>query len=212
MWHQTDELVTIQVNGEQITSTPSHPFYVYNIGWTEASDLRAGDKLCKVNGEYAVVEWIEHQILESPVTVYNFEVEDYHTYFVGTTSVLVHNKCDKLNKQVSVYKKYTGKDPTGHVHHGLPEEAELKEWFVKQGITDIDDGRYYFDIPPEKHIYKSGNGIHTNTNRAGKTWNASWKDFKKANPNATPEEIEAELDRLAELYEISQYRAVKAGG
>ena len=56
MWHQTNELVKIQVNGEQITSTPSHPFYVYNIGWTAASDLRAGDKLCKVNGEYVAVE------------------------------------------------------------------------------------------------------------------------------------------------------------
>ena len=31
--------------------------------------------------------------LSEPVTVYNFAVEDYHTYFVGENDVLVHNKC-----------------------------------------------------------------------------------------------------------------------
>lgn len=27
------------------------------------------------------------------IRVYNFEVEDFHTYFVSNTSVLVHNSC-----------------------------------------------------------------------------------------------------------------------
>ena len=32
-------------------------------------------------------------MLEEPVKVYNFEVEDFHTYYVGTdVSVLVHNQ------------------------------------------------------------------------------------------------------------------------
>ena len=31
--------------------------------------------------------------LEEPVAVYNFEVEDYHTYYVGDAEVLVHNTC-----------------------------------------------------------------------------------------------------------------------
>ena len=31
--------------------------------------------------------------LSEPVTVYNFAVEDYHTYFVGENEVLVHNSC-----------------------------------------------------------------------------------------------------------------------
>jgi len=45
------------------------------------------------NGEYVVVEFVQHEILETPVKVYNFEVEDFHTYFVGESSVLVHNTC-----------------------------------------------------------------------------------------------------------------------
>ena len=36
---------------------------------------------------------MQHEILEAPVAVYNFEVEGFHTYFVGETSVLVHNRC-----------------------------------------------------------------------------------------------------------------------
>lgn len=50
--------------------------------WTEAAHLRAGDILVLVNGDYVVVEKVQHEILEAPVTVYNFHVEDYHTYYV----------------------------------------------------------------------------------------------------------------------------------
>ena len=45
------------------------------------------------NGELVTVEWVQHEILESPIKVYNFEVEDFHTYFVGENRVLVHNMC-----------------------------------------------------------------------------------------------------------------------
>ena len=34
-------------------------------------------------------------MLEAPIKVYNFEVEDFHTYFVGDgDGVLVHNSCN----------------------------------------------------------------------------------------------------------------------
>ena len=83
----------VHINGEIISATPSHPFYVPKLGWTSAIKLRAGDILVLFNGEYVVVEAVQHEILESPVKVYNFEVEDFHTYFVGESSVLVHNMC-----------------------------------------------------------------------------------------------------------------------
>ncbi len=46
-----------------------------------------------LNGEYVVVEKVQHEILEAPITVYNFQVEDSHTYYVSGIGVLVHNKC-----------------------------------------------------------------------------------------------------------------------
>ena len=91
--NETDELIHVHINGETISATPNHPFYVDKLGWTLAKNLRAGDVLVLSNGEFVVVEWIQHEILENPIKVYNFEVEDFHTYFVGESSVLVHNMC-----------------------------------------------------------------------------------------------------------------------
>jgi len=98
-----------KVNGEEIVTTPSHPFYVPKFGWTLAINLRAGDILVLSNGEYVVVEAIQHEILESPIKVYNFEVQDFHTYFVGESSVLVHNMCAELDDNSG--RVFTSNDP-----------------------------------------------------------------------------------------------------
>lgn len=76
---ESSELVHITVNGEEITATPTHPFWVPQKGWTDAIDLRAGDRLQLLNGVYVIIEQVQHELLETPVTVYNFEVEDYIT-------------------------------------------------------------------------------------------------------------------------------------
>lgn len=78
---------------EEIVCTPTHPFYVPEKGWTAAIQLRAGDRLQMLNGEYVIIEEVQHEILESPIGTYNFEVEGFHTYHVGNLEVLVHNKC-----------------------------------------------------------------------------------------------------------------------
>lgn len=91
--NKTDELVHVYVNGEEIIATPEHPFYVPLKGWISAINLRAGDILVLQSGKYVIVELVQHEILESPVTVYNFEVAEFHTYYVGDSAVLVHNVC-----------------------------------------------------------------------------------------------------------------------
>jgi len=92
--NEATELVHVFVNNEEIICTNEHPFYSPVKGWTEACQLRAGDILVSLNGEYVIVEKVQHEILESPVKVYNFEVEDFHTYYVGNgDGVLVHNDC-----------------------------------------------------------------------------------------------------------------------
>ena len=91
--NETEELAHVFVDGEEIVCTPGHKFYAPERGWTSAIKLRAGDKLQLVNGEYVTVEKVQHELLEEPVKIYNFEVEDFHTYYVGTDcSVLVHNR------------------------------------------------------------------------------------------------------------------------
>ena len=107
--NQTYELVHVFVNGEEIVATPSHPFYSPVKGWTDAVRLRAGDILVLVNGEYVVVEKVQHEILESPVAVYNFQVADFHTYYVSGTGVLVHNSCTGMtNKEAAAAAKELG--------------------------------------------------------------------------------------------------------
>jgi hypothetical protein len=88
---ETDELVHIFVSGEEIVTTPEHPFWQPKKGWTNAIQLRAGDILVNLDGKLVVVAKIQHEILESPRAVYNFEVEDFHAYFVGDATILVHN-------------------------------------------------------------------------------------------------------------------------
>jgi hypothetical protein len=91
--NETTEWIHVTVNGETLTCTPEHLFYSPVKGWTSAVDLRAGDILVMLNGEYVVVEQVQHELLESSETTYNFEVEDYHTYYVGENPVLAHNSC-----------------------------------------------------------------------------------------------------------------------
>ena len=51
-----------------------------------------GDKLLLYSGEQVEVTEMEKKSLAKPIKVYNFEVEDWHTYFVSKGNVLVHNK------------------------------------------------------------------------------------------------------------------------
>lgn len=93
------ELVHLQIKGETITTTVGHPFFVQGKGWVAAKDLHINDKLKLQNGEDAFVDEIGLEQLDTPVQVFNFEVEDFHTYFVGSNGVLVHNLCAKARRE-----------------------------------------------------------------------------------------------------------------
>ena len=56
-----------------------------------AENLLTGDTLISVNGNDLIVSDCIIEECENPETVYNFQVEDYHTYFVGVCEVWVHN-------------------------------------------------------------------------------------------------------------------------
>jgi len=89
----TAVVIHITVDGNVISTTESHPFYVPEKGWVKAGDLNIGDKLVLLDGSIVEIDNIEIEMLAEPIKVYNFEVEDNHTYYVGNDRVLVHNKC-----------------------------------------------------------------------------------------------------------------------
>ena len=114
-----------------------------------ACKLRAGDILLTINGRYVVVEKVQHELLETPVKVYNFEVEGLHNYYVGNgySSVLVHNDCLKTN--LSKEKQYIIEMGKEYEKTGISrEDANVLVDFAKQfGINS-----HY----PAKHENRSG--------------------------------------------------------
>ena len=81
---------------EVIETTDNHPFFVTDQGWTRVDALGIGDEVPASDGRFLKVfglTWTDR--IE---TVYNFGVEDFHTYFVGESEAWVHNCFDKVRK------------------------------------------------------------------------------------------------------------------
>lgn len=89
--NETNVVVHVTVNDETFTCTEEHPFYVEGKGWVNAGALHAGMVVWLADGTKAIIEDVTIEYLDTPIAVYNFKVEDFHTYFVGYSGVLVHN-------------------------------------------------------------------------------------------------------------------------
>lgn len=77
---------TYEVTGE-------HPFWTKGRGWVPVSLLLPEDQILT-----ATDAWLEVRQIRGPPTagtVYNFEVAEDHTYFVGDLGAWVHNTCAK---------------------------------------------------------------------------------------------------------------------
>ena len=92
------------IGKDTIRATDNHPFWLKE-GWIEAKELRVGDSLKLLSGNWVSLDsiYLEEGIFET----YNFTVEDFHTYFVGKEGILVHNcaKFDKWNLGEAVVTK-----------------------------------------------------------------------------------------------------------
>ncbi|WP_415830431.1 polymorphic toxin-type HINT domain-containing protein, partial [Kibdelosporangium persicum] len=84
------EMLTISV-GENVHVTPQHPFWVVGKGWVDAGKVAVGDQFQSLSGGKPVVEAVTVQPVVT--TVYNFEVEGDHNYYITKAQLLVHN-CD----------------------------------------------------------------------------------------------------------------------
>jgi hypothetical protein len=91
-----DKLLEMRLQGEikPLHPTADHPFWVKRGGakdgdWIEAGKMRTGDLVLSIQGAWRKV--LSITLIPGQQTVYNFEVDDDHDYFVGTEGVLVHN-------------------------------------------------------------------------------------------------------------------------
>lgn len=177
--NEAAELVHVSVAGNEIVCTNEHPFYSPVKGWTAACKLRAGDVLVTVNGELVVVEWVQHELLEAPVKVYNFEVEGFHTYYVGDDGgVLVHNTCSNRGQlKKNMLREGPAPGPNYQAHHGLPWKH--KDYFSQAGL-DINEARF------GRWVRGGGNGGHQSWSYR---YGALWDKYVECHPTADANDI-----------------------
>jgi hypothetical protein len=109
----------LHVAGRAVRTTAEHPFYVRGRGWTPVAEIRPGDALR--TGEPG---WVRRERVVNTgraETVYNFEVQGDHTYFVGDPitwafSLWAHNYPAPAGAATQSAKKL--------VHYGSPRSAE----------------------------------------------------------------------------------------
>lgn len=105
--NEVNELAQVVVGEEEILTTLNHGFYVVEKGWIEAQYLEPGDRVQLYSGEEAEVSLVRKIELAVPIAVYNFNVNDFHNYYVGEGKVLVHNRCSEIpDKIMKELKKY----------------------------------------------------------------------------------------------------------
>ena len=92
--NETQEWHHVFVNGEEIVCTAEHPFYVEGKGFVPARELKERDNLLLSDGSKVEIDSLKTEHVEIPETTYNFEVKDFHTYYVFHSNVLVHNRCN----------------------------------------------------------------------------------------------------------------------
>ncbi|WP_103071753.1 polymorphic toxin-type HINT domain-containing protein [Aquimarina sediminis] len=78
---QVDATIQLTLGKETIETTAEHPFYTQT-GWKDAADLTTTDQVKTKNNNWQRVE--ATNFLYTKKKVYNFEVADWYTYFVGT--------------------------------------------------------------------------------------------------------------------------------
>lgn len=172
-------VMELVVGSVHMRTTPGHEFYSLDRrGWVPAGTLRVGERVEMEDRAAGPVVRASPPRFE-PVELYNIEVEDFHTYFVGKTgqtSVWSHNglragcripkpmAADALERGlISVTTKARAGVIRPDRHHVFPQAA--RDWFQRRGV-DID--RYTLQLDKGTHSalhYGGGPG------RGGGWWN-----------------------------------------
>ena len=132
---ERDSVYHITIGKEVIKATADHPFYIGG-KWLRVAELAVGDSVRVFDGSNLVIEQIT--VAPGRTMVYNFEVADYHIYYVSNTKVLVHNNgpCENVQGQP---KKFHGNDAGS---------TEQRQTYTLENVTDgsPDLGKSYHGV------------------------------------------------------------------
>ena len=140
--HECDEILHLHTSNDDIDTTTNHPFYVIGKGWVAAGDLNEGDELCLESGNTAVVTGTELEKLEEPIRVYNLEVADNNTYFVGDEAVLVHNYNPNGKKGGEAHQQKTQELKDELIAQGYQVDTEVMFGNYQEGYTGHKSKRF----------------------------------------------------------------------
>lgn len=102
--------------------TDNHPYYVEGQGWVEVADLTVGMTIATMEGNPVTLASITNT--GKIERTYNFEVADFHTYFVGDQHVLVHSRGGEVGSYTDTFEDASGKRTT---YHGKVIASDLKQ-------------------------------------------------------------------------------------
>jgi Pretoxin HINT domain len=96
VFSRISEIWQVRFGDESLFTTEEHPFYVIKKGWVAAARLEPGDIVAGCDNRQSTVRATFRT--GRVERVFNLEVEENHTYFVGigsdSVAVWVHNQCD----------------------------------------------------------------------------------------------------------------------
>ncbi|HEX3047112.1 MAG TPA: polymorphic toxin-type HINT domain-containing protein, partial [Bacillota bacterium] len=150
--NETQTLVHIFVGNTELKATHSHPFWVVGKGWVDAGKLIIGDNLLLYSGEVAKVTAVKIEQLLEPIKVYNFEVEDWHTYFVSRCYILVHNACGISADFEKRICKMSPNERVATVRQTAMGVAQTNGWVKDSKLSKI-NGRDVYRDPQTGTLY-----------------------------------------------------------
>ena len=152
------ETITLR-DGTSLQATPAHPFYVAGHGFEAAKYLTVGSKISEGNGTLATVGWTTFP--KGGRTVYNFTVDDDHTYFIGASKhqLWVHNGCGPSGDGITGPGPFKGRSIKATGRRVTPEQsAAIQEIGNETGChrCGSKEGPFYGDHQPANSLNPPG--------------------------------------------------------
>jgi hypothetical protein len=149
--HSAANILYLDIEGEvgSIGVTDNHLFWSADRQhFIPAGELRIGEHLRRADGTPA-------KLLRStrkrgpPATVYNLEVDAQHTYHVGLSGILVHNKYEGDEIVYALFKKGKNGGADEIVYYGISTDTGRR---IREHVADGKDFDYLMELTnPLKH-------------------------------------------------------------
>jgi hypothetical protein len=109
-------------DGSKISTTDHHPFWdATTRRFTDAIDLHVGERVLSDKDRTLTIS--ATHVYGRNLTAYNLQVDGLHTYYAGTTPVLVHNSCGGNPLDGTRYGQKVLDQASSGDYHSFPESV-----------------------------------------------------------------------------------------